>query len=34
MKTIGSALIAGDVTVEEASEMLMTDYKNFWLQEN
>ena len=34
MKTIGSALIAGDTTAEGASEMLLTDYKSFWLQNN
>lgn len=34
MKTIGSALIAGDVDVPKAAEMFLTDYKSFWLQNN
>lgn len=34
MKTVGSALIAGDVDVAKASDMFLTDFDSFWLQNN
>ena len=32
MKTVGAALIAGDVTPEQAADMFFTDYENFMSQ--